>query len=229
MRPVAILDSLNFWAPITIGAHGVWINADEIAVLKQRDVGISNNPESNMKLVQRHRAGPGVSEGRRQRRPRHRRRRQQQRPRHVRGHAPGGVPAEAGDDGSARRSARQRRWRWRRSAAPACSGSRQRLGSLEAGKLADVIVVGMSKPRQQPLFDPVSQIVYASRGDDVETTIVNGKVLMRERKVLTLDEAQVLQRGPQRRRTCVQEGGAVSAVVSYSSTPMKGRLRYCSA
>jgi 5-methylthioadenosine/S-adenosylhomocysteine deaminase len=71
-------------------------------------------------------------------------------------------------------------------------GRPQHLGSLEAGKLADIIIVGMSKPRQQPLFDPVSQIVYASRGDDVETTIVNGRVLMRDRKVLTLDESKVL-------------------------------------
>src|SRR6187401_3399823 len=50
MRPVAILDSLGFWAPTTIAAHGVWIDDEEIALLKRRDVGISNNPESNMKL-----------------------------------------------------------------------------------------------------------------------------------------------------------------------------------
>jgi len=74
----------------------------------------------------------------------------------------------------------------------AALGRRQRLGSLEPGKLADIIIVGMSKPRQQPLFDPVSQIVYASRGDDVETTIVNGRILMRDRKMLTLNEASVL-------------------------------------
>jgi 5-methylthioadenosine/S-adenosylhomocysteine deaminase len=58
--------------------------------------------------------------------------------------------------------------------------------------LADVIIVDMSKARQQPLFDPVSQIVYASRGDDVVTTIVNGKILMRDRKVLTLNESAVI-------------------------------------
>ncbi len=72
-------------------------------------------------------------------------------------------------------------------------GRGQRLGSLEPGKLADLIIVGMSKPRQQPLFDVVAQIVYASRGDDVETTIVNGKVLMRDRKVLTMDAARVMR------------------------------------
>ena len=72
-------------------------------------------------------------------------------------------------------------------------GQQARIGSLEAGKRADLIIVGMSRARQTPLFDPVAQIVYASRGDDVETTVVNGKVLMRDRKVLTLDEAAVLK------------------------------------
>jgi 5-methylthioadenosine/S-adenosylhomocysteine deaminase len=71
-------------------------------------------------------------------------------------------------------------------------GQQARIGSLEAGKRADIIIVSLAKPRQQPVFDPVSQIVYASRGDDVETTIVNGKVLMRDRQVVTLDEAAVL-------------------------------------
>jgi 5-methylthioadenosine/S-adenosylhomocysteine deaminase len=71
-------------------------------------------------------------------------------------------------------------------------GQQARVGSLEPGKRADLIIVGMSRPRQQPMFDPVAQVVYTSRGDDVETTIVNGRVLMRDRKVLTLDEARVL-------------------------------------
>jgi 5-methylthioadenosine/S-adenosylhomocysteine deaminase len=75
----------------------------------------------------------------------------------------------------------------------AALGRRQRLGSLEAGKLADLIVVNVSRPRQQPLFDPIAQIVYTTRGDDVETTIVNGRILMRDRKVLTMDEAAVLR------------------------------------
>ena len=71
-------------------------------------------------------------------------------------------------------------------------GQQARIGSLERGKRADVIIVNMDRARQTPLFDPVSQIVYVTRGDDVDTTIVNGKVLMRGRKVLTLDEARVL-------------------------------------
>ena len=71
-------------------------------------------------------------------------------------------------------------------------GRESQLGSLEPGKRADLIIVSLAKPRQQPVFDPISQIVYTSRGDDVLTTIVNGKILMRDRRVLTLDEASVL-------------------------------------
>jgi 5-methylthioadenosine/S-adenosylhomocysteine deaminase len=74
--------------------------------------------------------------------------------------------------------------------------------------LADVIIVDMSKARQQPLFDPVSQIVYASRGDDVVTTIVNGRILMRDRTVLTMNEAGVIAEARQaaaRVRKAVQQ------------------------
>jgi 5-methylthioadenosine/S-adenosylhomocysteine deaminase len=71
-------------------------------------------------------------------------------------------------------------------------GMEKSIGSLEAGKLADLIVVSMASARQTPMYDAQSHIVYVTRGDDVKTTIVNGKILMRDRKVLTLDEASVL-------------------------------------
>jgi 5-methylthioadenosine/S-adenosylhomocysteine deaminase len=191
MRPVAILDSLKFWAPVTIAAHAVWINAEEIALLRQRNVGVSNNPESNMKL------SSGTAP--------------------VMGYRQAGVNVGLGTDGAASNNDLDMFEAMRQAAfqqklvtmdptaisAPEALematiggarvvGQQARIGSLEAGKRADLIVVDMSRPRQQPLFDPVAQLVYASRGDDVETTIVNGKVLMRNRKVLTLDEARVL-------------------------------------
>ena len=191
MRPVAILESLKFWAPVTIGAHGVWINDDEIALLKQRNIGISNNPESNMKLSSG--TAPVVA------------------------YRKAGVNVGLGTDGAASNNDLDMFEAMRQAAfqqklitmdptaisAPEAIematiggarvlGQQARIGSLEPGKRADVIIVGMSRPRQQPLFDPIAQVVYASRGDDVETTIVNGKVLMRDRKVLTLDESKVL-------------------------------------
>jgi 5-methylthioadenosine/S-adenosylhomocysteine deaminase len=66
------------------------------------------------------------------------------------------------------------------------------IGSLEAGKRADLILVRMNRAGQTPLYDPVSHLVYTTRGDDVDTTIVNGKILMRGRVVRTLDQAAVL-------------------------------------
>jgi 5-methylthioadenosine/S-adenosylhomocysteine deaminase len=71
-------------------------------------------------------------------------------------------------------------------------GLQDQIGSLEAGKRADLLVVGMNRARQTPLYDPVSHLVYTTRGDDVDTTIVNGQVLMRGRMVRTLNAAAVL-------------------------------------
>jgi 5-methylthioadenosine/S-adenosylhomocysteine deaminase len=66
------------------------------------------------------------------------------------------------------------------------------IGSIEAGKRADVIAVSMAAARQTPLYDPISHLVYTTRGDDVRTTIVNGKILMKDRQVRTLDKAAVI-------------------------------------
>jgi 5-methylthioadenosine/S-adenosylhomocysteine deaminase len=68
-----------------------------------------------------------------------------------------------------------------------------RIGSLEAGKRADLIVVSTAGARQTPLYDPISHLVYVAHGDDVTATVVNGRLLMRGRKVLSLDAAVVLR------------------------------------
>jgi 5-methylthioadenosine/S-adenosylhomocysteine deaminase len=66
------------------------------------------------------------------------------------------------------------------------------IGSLERGKRADLIIVSMGSARQTPMYDAVSHLVYTTRGDDVRTTIVNGKVLMQDRQLKTLDRRQVI-------------------------------------
>ena len=67
-----------------------------------------------------------------------------------------------------------------------------RLGSLEVGKLADLIGVRTDHARQVPIYDPVSHLVYTAHGDDVVWSVVNGQVLMRDGVVRNLDEARVL-------------------------------------
>jgi 5-methylthioadenosine/S-adenosylhomocysteine deaminase len=190
-RPVAALTALNFWGPRVIAAHGVWIQPEEIAVLRAHGVSVSHNPESNMKLAS------GVAP--------------------VQGLLDAFVPVGLGTDGAAsnndldmfeamrqaaflhKLTSKDPRAISARTAVELATiggaraiGQDQRIGSLEVGKLADLIVVRMDQPRQTPMYDPISHLVYATRGDDVETTIVHGRVLMQKGRVLTLNEAEVL-------------------------------------
>ena len=72
-------------------------------------------------------------------------------------------------------------------------GMQHALGSLEEGKTADLIMIDMKKPHLTPLHDPVSHLVYAVRGTDVCTTIVNGKPLLLDNEFLTLDYEKTLE------------------------------------
>ncbi|MDA1306847.1 MAG: amidohydrolase family protein, partial [Acidobacteria bacterium] len=72
-------------------------------------------------------------------------------------------------------------------------GMGDRIGSLEVGKLADVITVSVDSARQTPLFDPLSHLVYVTRGTDVRNTVVHGRVLMRNGRVLSLNRESVLR------------------------------------
>jgi 5-methylthioadenosine/S-adenosylhomocysteine deaminase len=189
--PVQYLDSLGFFGPRTLAAHVVHITPEDIATLKKRGVGTSHNPESNMKLASGTAPVPALRAAQ--------------------------VAVGLGTDGAASNNDLDMFEAMRQAAflhklqsndprtLPApdvvvmatregarALGMEREIGSLEPGKRADLIVVSMSSARQTPMYDPLSHLVYATRGDDVRTTIVNGRVLMRDRKVLTLDEPAVL-------------------------------------
>ena len=87
------------------------------------------------------------------------------------------------DRRSRRRCRRGRRSNWRRAAAPKRSAWAIASAASRPGKQADVITVAMDGARQTPMFDPISHLVYVARGDDVRTTIVAGRVLMRDGRV----------------------------------------------
>jgi 5-methylthioadenosine/S-adenosylhomocysteine deaminase len=65
------------------------------------------------------------------------------------------------------------------------------IGSLESGKRADLIVVDLNALHLTPMYSLASHLVYAAKASDVTDTIVNGRVLMRNRRLLTLDEETV--------------------------------------
>jgi cytosine/adenosine deaminase-related metal-dependent hydrolase len=66
------------------------------------------------------------------------------------------------------------------------------VGSIEVGKKADFIIINTDVPHLTPVWNPVASVVFGAQGSDVETVVVDGQILMRERKVLTLDEDEIL-------------------------------------
>ncbi len=191
MSPVAYLQSIGFWGARTVANHGVAVDAADMAILRSHQVAVSHNPESNMKLAS------GIAP--------------------VPQYLNAGVTVGLGTDGAASNNDLDMFEAMRFAAllhkvstgdpraVPAATalematiagaralGLEKQVGSLESGKRADLVVVSVAAARQTPLYDPVSHLVYVSRGDDVRTVMVNGRVLMRDRKMLTLDEPAVL-------------------------------------
>jgi 5-methylthioadenosine/S-adenosylhomocysteine deaminase len=189
--PVGYLESLGFWGPRTLAAHGVWVNDDDIQILKKHGVGVSHNPESNMKLAS------GTAP--------------------VTKYLAAGIALGLGTDGAASNNdldmfgaMRQASFLAKHAthdptAVPAQTaldmatiggaralGMEKLIGSLEVGKRADLVTVSMGAARQTPMYDPISHLVYVTRGDDVRSTIVNGKVLMKNRELRTLDREAVI-------------------------------------
>jgi 5-methylthioadenosine/S-adenosylhomocysteine deaminase len=189
--PTAWLESLGFLGPDVVAAHGVWLTGDDIAIFKRTGAAVSHNPESNMKLAS------GVAP--------------------IPKCLAAGVTVGLGTDGAASNNDLDMFGAMRQAAflhklaskdptaIPAAAavematlggaralGLEKAIGSIEVGKRADLIVVAMDGARQTPMYNPVSHLVYVTRGADVRTTIVNGKVLMRDRRMRTLDESVVL-------------------------------------
>ena len=73
-------------------------------------------------------------------------------------------------------------------------GMEKKIGSLESGKKADIIVIGLNEPHLTPLYCEYSHLAYAASGADVDTVIINGKVVMENRKLLTINEQNVMQK-----------------------------------
>jgi 5-methylthioadenosine/S-adenosylhomocysteine deaminase len=189
--PTQYLESLGLWEGRSLAAHAVWLDDADMKILARRKVGVAHNPESNMKLASGIAAVPKwIAQG---------------------------MLAGLGTDGAASNNdldmfeamrfaallhkvgtmnpqampAQQALELATRRGAEAL-GLGDQIGSLEAGKQADLITVAMDGARQTPMFSPASHLVYVTRGDDVRTTIVAGKVLMRDRQVLTMDRQAVL-------------------------------------
>ena len=73
-------------------------------------------------------------------------------------------------------------------------GREKELGSLEAGKIADIILVDAERPNMVPLYNPYSQIVYSAGGSEVSSVIIDGRLVMEKGKILTVNEKEVINK-----------------------------------
>jgi 5-methylthioadenosine/S-adenosylhomocysteine deaminase len=190
--PTKTLDNLGVWNGRSVAAHAVWVDEGDMAILKQRGVGIAHCPSSNMKLAS------GVAP--------------------VTRMLELDLPVGLGPDGPAGSNndfnlfeemdlaaKLQKVTTGNPQALPATAalematirgaralGMEKEIGSLEAGKRADMIMVRIDRPNAQPIYDAVSQMVYALKAGDVRDVMVNGRPVVRDGKILTLNEAQIL-------------------------------------
>jgi len=192
MSPTRVLDSLGMFDGRTLAAHAVWTEAADWKILKDRNAGIAHCPSSNMKLASG--VAPVIEMLRL------------------------GLPVGLGTDGPAGSNndfnlfeemdlaaKLQKVSTGDPQALPAeqavamatilgarALGMEGRIGSLEAGKKADWIAVDLSGSHAAPLYNIYSHIVYALKGSDVTEVMVNGRMLVRNRTVLTLEQKRIL-------------------------------------
>jgi 5-methylthioadenosine/S-adenosylhomocysteine deaminase len=194
MSPTKVLDSLGVFGGRTLAAHCVWVDEDDMAILKQRGVGVAHCPSSNMKLASG--AAPVVRM------------------------LELGIAVGLGPDGPAGSNndfnlfeemdlaaKLQKVTRMDPRALPASAvldmatiggaralGMEKEIGSLENGKRADLIIVRIDRPNAQPLYDVVSQMVYALKASDVRDVMVNGRPVVGDGRILTVNAAAVIQK-----------------------------------
>jgi 5-methylthioadenosine/S-adenosylhomocysteine deaminase len=192
LRPVAHLESLGFFGDDVIAAHGIWIDEEEIRLLRQRGTGVAHCPESNMMLasgvapiVEMLRAGMKVGLG-------------------TDGPAGSNNNLDMIEEmasaarlhkvtqGDPRAISARQVLRMATLGGAELLGLDDRIGSIEPGKRADIIVIDLTGPGRQPVYSVESAIVYAANGRDVVATVVEGKVLMRNRELRTIDLPAVL-------------------------------------
>ena len=191
--PVDHLESLGLLGPHVVADHCVMLTNNEIELLARRGVKVAHCPESNLKLAS------GIAP--------------------VVQMLEAGICVGIGTDGSASNNDVDMFGEMNTAAkihkvdrmdptvmgaattlhAATMGGARvlgaeRMIGSLEPGKKADCIVLDLDQPHLSPMYNPISHLVYAARGADVLHSVIGGRVVMENRKLLTLDESQLLRR-----------------------------------
>ena len=82
-----------------------------------------------------------------------------------------------------------------------------RIGSLEKGKLADVILLDRNRPEWNPLFNVANTLIYSATGDSVDTVLVNGRVVMERRRMTTINEHELYEQIQQVGERMIERSG----------------------
>ena len=193
LTEVQLLESIGFLGPDVLATHCIHINQEDMQTLAKHDVKVAYNPVANMKLAQGTAKIPDLQKL--------------------------GIAVGLGTDGPASNNtldmlqnmkiaALLQKAHYRdprvlpaktvlematRKAAKAL-GLERTIGSLEPGKRADIILINFKKPHLTPLHSPYANIIYSANGSDVQTLIVDGRVLMENREVKTLNEEEVMEK-----------------------------------
>jgi len=205
--PVALMEEVGLFELPVLAAHCVHLNDSDIDILARRQVGIAHNPQSNMKLAS------GVAP--------------------VTRLLQAGALVGLGTDGASSnnnvdmleevRAAAllQKLHTGDASALPAYQalhmataggaralGMQEQIGRLVNGLKADIVIMDMHKPHLYPLFDIYAQIVYAAASSDVHTVIIDGRVVLENCRVLTLDEDVIMAEAQRCAKLLVQRSSA---------------------
>lgn len=200
--PTGYMDDIGFLSDRVLAIHCVLLSDEDIQILKKRGVSVAHNPESNAKLAN------GVARV----------------PDLLKAGIKVGLGTDSGvsnnnldifeemDSAVKLQRAVDRDWKSLNAKqalematiqGAAAIHMEKEIGSLEVGKRADIIIVDLDKAELQPVYDYYSHLVYVAKGPDVETSIVNGRVIMEQRKVLTLDVAQIRRKTEEYRRMVI--------------------------
>ncbi len=191
LRPVELMESIGlFDNRHVLAAHCVHLSDVEMDILVKRRVGIAHNPESNMKLASGIAPVPQLLKK--------------------------GALVGLGTDGASSNNNLDMFEEMRSCAflhkvstldptnlpaqqaleMAADRGAKvlglERLGSIQSGYKADLILLDLHQPHLIPLHDPVANVVYAAHSSDVKTVIIDGKIVMKDRRMLTMDEERIL-------------------------------------
>lgn len=201
MSPVQYLDKIGVLGPDVVSAHCIYVDEADQKTLAQRQVGCVHNPSSNMMLAS------GVAP--------------------VAAMRTAGVAVGLGTDGPAGSNNDLDLMEEMDLAAKLAKitkmdplalnakavvematieGARalhmeKEIGSLEAGKKADFIIISLDEPNAVPMYDLYAQLAYALKGSDVETVVIGGRVVMRDRKLLTVKEEEVMAKAREYKKT----------------------------